>query len=498
MSTESIHISSLFHSWIKREFIQKNLSGPWTVIPFAILAIASGFLAASDLFFIPLIVAASLVGLLIVYHCIFHPLKGFYIIIFLGFFVFYPNHLLGRDALPLNTGLEILIVFIFIGTQIAKRSGELREHALSKAMISITLFLLTFYVALQVFNPNVWGFASWIIAFKRSVIFVLLYIIAYRLIDTREKFRYFIKFWIAMSFVACLYGCLQQWFGYLPQEMAYIRNIPGAFEILNQGGQLRKFSFMSDVVSFGVLAGCMSLFTLLLAINEKSNRKKYLLYFAAAIMALGMSYSGTRTTTIIIPAGIVLYCLVTIQNKKTLFTIFLAVLAAMVVLFAPIYSNPTLNRIRSTVDTEDASLNVRNTNRHYIQPYLQSHPFGGGIGTTNNAGLIRHPYHSLAGFATDSGFLKAGLELGWMGLTLMVLFNLSILWQGINYYFKIRDKELKLYVVLIVATLFANIVTQYSQETVGQFPFGIFFFSSIALLKRLLEFDKSGISLNGV
>ena len=163
---------------------------------------------------------------------------------------------------------------------------------------------------------------------------------------------------------------------------------------------------------------------------------------------------------------------------------------AIAVLFAPIYSNPTLNRVRSTFDTKDASLNVRDKNRKTMQPYLQSHPIGGGIGTTNFAGYYDHPYHYLAGFATDSGILKVGLEYGWIGLILMMGFQLAILYQAINYYFKIRDKELKLYVVAIACTLFPIIVTQYSQETVGQFPSGIFFFSSISLLKRLLEFDQ--------
>ncbi len=490
MPTQSIHIISKLHHWLKSEFIQKKFLGPWGIVPLILLAVAGGVLAANNLFLVPLAAGTALLAIIIVYYCLFHPLKGFYIVSFIGFFVFYPNHLLGRDVLPLNTGLEILIIFVFFGTGISKKSEINREHGLSKTFISITLFLITFYIGLQALNPNVYGLSGWFTAFKRSIVFVLIYIIAYRLIDTEKKFIYFVRFWIIMSLVAAFYGCLQQWFGYLSLEMNYIRNIPGAYEILNQGGQLRKFSFLADVVSFGVLAGCMALFTLLLAINEKNTKRKIWLFIFSIFMALGMAYSGTRTVTIIIPTGLALYCLLRIKHKTTLVTIFLAILGAIAVLFAPIYDNATLTRIRSTFDTEDPSLDVRNINRHYIQPYMQSHPLGGGIGTTNGAGLYNHPGHPLAGFATDSGFLKEGLEIGWIGLFLVILFDLSILYQGINYYFKMKDTQLKLYVVVILCTLFANIVTQYAQETVGQFPFAIFFFSSLSLMKRLLEFDK--------
>ena len=490
MPTQSIHIISKLHHWLKSQFIQKKFLSPWGIVPLILLAVAGGVSAANNLFLVPLAVGTVLLAIIIIYYCLFHPLKGFYIINFLGFFVFYPNHLLGRDVLPLSTALEMLIIFVFFGTGISKKSGIIKEQGLSKTFISITLFALTFYVGLQALNPNVYGLGGWFAAFKRSIVFVLIYITAYRLIDTEKKFIYFVRFWIIMSLVAAFYGCLQQWFGYLSLEMNYIRNIPGAYEILNQGGQLRKFSFLADVVSFGVLAGCMALFTLLLAINEKNTVKKTWLFLFSIVMVLGMSYSGTRTVTIILPTGLTLYCLLRIKHKTTLVTIFLATIGAIAVLFVPIYDNATLNRVRSTFDTKDPSLDVRNTNRHYIQPYIQSHPIGGGIGTTNNAGLYNHPGHQLAGFATDSGFLKAGLEIGWIGLILIILFNLSILYQGINYYFKMKDKQLKLYVIVIVSTLFANIVTQYAQETVGQFPFAIFFFSSLSLMKRLFEFDK--------
>jgi len=42
-----------------------------------------------------------------------------------------------------------------------------------------------------------------------------------------------------------------------------------------------------------------------------------------------------------------------------------------------------------------------------------------------------------------------------------------------------------------MATIFPVVVTQYSQETVGQLPFAIFFFSCLSLITRVKEFDDS-------
>lgn len=491
MQHQDTHSISKFHDWVKKELIQKKFISPWGIPVLILFACGGGILAANDLFFVPLAFAALLIGIVLIYYCLFQPLIGFYIVNFASFFLFFPNHLLGRDLLPLSSGLELMIFFLFIGTYISKRSEATHGIALMKTIVSIVLLLNTAYVAIEIFNPNVYGFGSWFAAFKRWVIFILIYLCAYRIIDTKDKFRFFIKFWLIMSFITALYGCYQQWFGYLPMELAYIMNTPGAFELLYQGGQLRKFSFLSEVVSFGVLSGSMAVMALILGINEKEKWRRFRLFFFFVIMALGMAYSGTRTTTIMIPAGLVLYGFVTIQNKATLITLFAAVMVAMVVMFAPIYSNPTLNRVRTTFDSKDESMNLRDRNRAYIRPYLLSHPIGGGIGTTNFAGLYNHPYHPLAGFPTDSGFLKIGLEMGWIGLILLIFFNLSILYQGIVYYFKMYNKELRIYMVVIICTLFPILVAQYSQETVGQFPGGVFFFSSLSLMKRLLEFDQA-------
>jgi hypothetical protein len=99
------------------------------------------------------------------------------------------------------------------------------------------------------------------------------------------------------------------------------------------------------------------------------------------------------------------------------------------------------------------------------------------------------PGHPLSGFPADSYLLRAALEIGWIGLIISLLLDLAFLYQGIYYYFRMQNREYKNYIVFILATIFPVIVTQYSQETVGQLPFAIFFFSCLSLITRIKEFD---------
>lgn len=496
MRISNLNIDKKIIAWLSKQFFEKKMMTPFGIFILILIAALSGVFAAMDMFYVPLLIGGLLIGIIVAYICIFKPLVGYYIASVFSIFVFYPNHLIGRQAVSLSPILEILFFLVFIGTFINPSEKEDGVSPLIKTFISITLILNTSLIILQVFNPNVDSISIWGSVFRRWMVFMIIYSISYKLINTRQKLLYFIKFWIISVFVIALYGCFQQWFGFLPMEMNFIMSVPGQFELMNQGGNIRKFSFLSDVVSFGVISGSTAVLTMLFAIYSKSKRIKYTLMFFSLIMLLGMAYSGTRTTTVIVPIGFIMYGFLTIQSKKTVITLFFGSLMALVIFFAPIHNNATLNRMRTTFDKKDESLNLRERNRHYIQPYLKDHPVGGGIGTTGELGAAEFPDHPLAKFPTDSGFLRIGLEMGWLGLIAWVVFNLAILWQSIIYYFRMKDPELKLIMVAFISCIFPILVIQYSQESIGQFPGSVFFFSVLSLMKRLLEFDEKKLIAN--
>lgn len=477
---------------LRREVFTRTLMSPWGKTFLILLAVLIGWLSFNGYTIIVLALVALLAGSIIGYYCMFKPYIGFYIVSFIAFFAFYPNHILNRDV-PLPTLVEILIWVVFLGSLREKPPEGMRNNLLHSP-VSVMFIIYTGYHLIQFFNPDLGLKDGYLFVMRKFTMFILIYILGYRLINTPHRFRQFMKFWLIMAVVGALYGCYQQWFGYLPQEIRFLKKNPREYALLFQGGQLRKISFFSGVVTFGVLSGSMCVITIILAIYQKNRRKRYLLILGSIFLALGMSYTGTRTVNVILPVGISLYILMTLRHKTTLLTMFISFMTIFVILFAPIYSNKTLNRIRSTIRPNEPSLDVRNENRHYIQPYIYAHPIGGGVATTGLPGRRYNPNHFLAGFPPDSGLLQMALEIGYIGLGLTIIWYLLILYQCIYIAFRVKNQEYKIYVTAIACCLLSTMVTQYSQVSIGEIPNIIFFMAIISIVRRLMEFDDLNLT----
>ncbi len=467
--------------------ISNKIEKTGAIVVMGLLLISVPFFLFSNSFDLAFAALLVPIAALITFLCIRRPLTGLYVFIIIAVFAFYPSRILGRD-LPINTGLEVLLLCLLIGTLFHTRNAKVAGFF--RTPISIMFFIFSVYVSLQVFNPNMQSISGWIFFMRRYVMLVFYYVIAYKLIDTFPKFKSYIKFWIAIVFIICLYGYYQQFFGLFDFEMRDLMKNPKDFQLAMQGGLLRKQSFLADMIIYGVICGGMSLFTLILGLNEPNKKRRLILFFLCGFFWVGMNFSGTRTLVIMLPAGVALYSLMTIGNKKTLMVVFSTILLFLFILYAPIYSNPTLNRMRTAFDKDNASHNVRDWNRAYIQPYIYNHPIGGGVLTCGEPGRRFNPNHPLAGFPPDSGFLSSALELGWVGYGLYILFYIIILYQGISYYFASRDKEIRKYILGIVIMNFGILLVQYSQVSEGQIPNTILIFSSFALITRLREFDR--------
>lgn len=471
-----------------KEVFIKGMAAPIGIGFFILAAVGTSYLVLIENYLPVLGVIGGLAGSMIVYIVIFKPLTGFYIITLMGCFAFYPSHIF-HIQLGISTIVEVLYWLSLIGCLMYRPTSKLPDN-IWRSPITVMFIIYFAYHVVQYFNPELRVRTMYFFIMRKFLMFFWIYYISYQLMNSPAKIKFFLKFWILMGFLAGAYGCYQQWFGYLPQELEFIMRDPVNYGLIFQGGQFRKFSFLSDVVQFGVFSGALGLLTLIIAIHEKRKPVKFFLFFAAIIMILGMSYSGTRTATFILPAGISLYIVMTIRNKTTLVTIFGSLMVVLFILFAPIYNNKTLNRLRTSFETKDASLNVRDVNRHYIQPYMYKHPFGGGVGTSGVGGYETDPTHFLATFPPDSGLLQIGIEVGWIGLILTCIWYLVILYYYIYTASRIRDPEFKIYTTALTCCLLSIMVTQYSQQSIGQIPMVIFYMSSLSIVMRLLEFEK--------
>jgi cell division protein FtsW (lipid II flippase) len=133
---------------------------------------------------------------------------------------------------------------------------------------------------------------------------------------------------------------------------------------------------------------------------------------------------------------------------------------------------------------------VRETNRKFIQPYIYRHPIGGGLGTTGAYGAAVNPGHELAGFPTDSGYLRKALEIGWVGLLLVILLYYAVIRAGIRGYFQCTNERARLIYAGATACMFSFYVAEFAQDSIGQITDMVVYYPMIAIILQLKKYEK--------
>jgi O-antigen ligase/polysaccharide polymerase Wzy-like membrane protein len=457
-----------------------------------IITIVLAYLIAKTGFKTGIFFVAGIIGLSLSIIALFFPAFGFYYVIILTFFLFDIKRMIDVD-IPLGTLIDILILITFIGIVIRKLA---KKEAFWKNCdhILVYAYLISFlYSVIEIFNPNAGSGELVLIIFRRYLTLQIFLYCSIQLFPDIASINRFFMIFFGLATLAAMYGCYQEWFGYPKYELDYIFSsqlLVGLYSLDN--GNFRKFSFLSDPTSFGILMAAMALISIVMLRSTKGNVKKIAVITGLTFFLLSMGYSGTRTAYAIFVAGIVLFILMTLTNRNTLIFAALSFIAFVVIIFGPIYGNATINRIRTTFEfSEDASYQVRDINRHSIQPYLQSHPIGGGIGSTGVLNMEQNSDHPLAGFPTDSGFLRAALELGWIGLIIHCALYFMVLQQGVRTYYGSKNRYIKTVVLACTVAIFCYVVAHYAQIAIGPLPGSFLFYSMIAIIIRLKQIEHS-------
>lgn len=254
-------------------------------------------------------------------------------------------------------------------------------------------------------------------------------------------------------------------------------------------GKWRKFSIFSNPVAFSYnMVSCAILCTVLI-LNVERMYKKVTLVILVLFFLTNMLYSGTRAAYVLYPAALFLFAILKLNYRVLIFST-IAFVFLVGLIFAPIYT-PTIMRFQSAFrPSDDASFNLRKINQKRIQPYIQQHPFGGGLGSTGTWGERFAPNSYLAQFPPDSGYVRVAVETGWVGLFLFCTLMFVIIAQGIHNYYRIRDPELKNYCLAMVLVIFALNIGNYPQEAFVQFPHSVYFGLFVAIIQVTYFIDR--------
>jgi len=437
-----------------------------------------------------------LMGLAIGLYAIVDYRFGFYLALASGFFIFFLGRLVGQ-TFPSAFYIDILIWTSFLGLILdsIRRRHQIfwgNGHAISYGYFIFLLLLL-----IESLNPNASSFEGWFFVFRKFLQLVVIYILGLNVFTSLRRIFVFLRIWITLAFIAGVYACYQEWFGFFNFEIDWVYSVPGRAGLyFLDTGIMRKFSILSDPAAFGILMGSTAVIVFVLILQQKNLKFKTMGLLSLLFIMLGVAYSGTRTAYFTIIAGLFLYILMSINQIKTLIFSAFCFLAFVFILFGPVYGNPTVDRIRSAFNfKEDASMKVRDDNRKFIQPYILSQPLGGGLATSGMNGLNYNPNHILAGFPPDSGFLKTAIETGWIGFTLQCILYFVILVSGVRAFYASTNRIMKLILLAVTTCVFSFIVSQFGQEAIGQVPGSFLFYPCLAIIVRVRHLQTSKMIL---
>jgi len=478
-----------FSVWAKEVFFTRRMNSipGWIVMALAGIGIA---FAGSELGAkIPLLIMAGAMIFMFILACLYYPEFSYYLYLYSIVVFTLPARIFVLN-LPLGLLIEATGYLSVISIFIVQYRKRVNSFDFWTTPISLMMLLLFVYLLLEAFNPQITVRTGWFNFFRKQIIYLLFYYASFLLFDSMEKIRRFVKYWIILATIVALWGIKQQWLGFTAAEDAWIHNDPNTTNLLFQGGMFRKFSLLPDPASFGIMVTSSALFTLILAIRTPVKKIRIQLYTVTFLQLVASTYSGTRTCTAMLVGGLLAYILFTINEKRTIILLLSSVAIALFLLFGPTRDSPLISRMKTTFQgSQEPSNMVRNINRRNIQPYVYQHPFGGGLQTSGEEGKKFYPWHRLAGYPPDSGYMKILLEQGWIGFTLTIIFYFLILQRGLAGFYESRRREIKTLYIALTVCFFSLTVGQYSQLGISQYPQYLFYLATLVIFYKLKEYD---------
>ncbi|MEN9597937.1 MAG: hypothetical protein RL596_248 [Bacteroidota bacterium] len=484
-------------AWFRKLFMEDRLAGK---NGFLFLGATAVFFAlvVGKLGLVPgVLILAALIGLPLIYGLVVHPRFGVTFFLIAAYLIMWVMRL-GIIDFPLGTlmdGMELLFIIGFFIKQKTRNEWELFNNS-----ISIIIVIWIVYNLLEVINPSAESRLAWVYTIRSvAVVMLMFYIFLYN-IRTKEFIRFIIKLWLVLSTFGALYGLKQQYIGFFQFEENYLNSDPNIANLLFIAGQWRKFSIFSDPVAFSYNMVVSSMLCIGMITGPFKLWKKIVLGGLAGLFLFAMLHSGTRGAFVLPPVALALLAILKF-NKQVMMAALIGGLGMVVLIFMPT-SNPTIYRFQTAFrPSDDASFNVRKINQKRIQPYILTHPMGGGLGATGTWGIRFAPNSFLANFPPDSGYVRVAVEMGWIGLFLICTLMFIILKTGVVNYYAIRDPELKSYCLSMVLIIFCYHIGNYPQEAIVQFPSNVYFYLVAALIvvtRRIDDAQNAGTSIQNL
>ncbi|WP_217606031.1 O-antigen ligase family protein [Chitinophaga sp. GbtcB8] len=475
------------------QLTKKNITLWFIILLWAIMVPVLAYVASTDLK-AGVGLSVMIIGAAICLVCVANYKLGYYIYITITMTLPLLERMSGSEQ-SVGIVMDALLLSVLFGCIFKRGDETIKKVKFFKDPLLVCLFLYLIILVMEFFNPETHSFLGWYVFMRVSLRCYIFLYVGLNVFNSLQDVRTFMKYWLILGTAAAFYCCIQQWHGLLPYEQAYINKYREKFGTTMIISGIRLFSFMSDAAVFGIIMACNIIMMLILLTAKRtviSIPIKIVIIVSIMLHVLALGYSGTRTGYVMVPLGLMVFFMANLQKRNTILVAMAFAFFSLVILYGPFHSNATIVRVRTAfIGKQDESVNVRDRNRHRIQPYLQSHPFGGGVNTTGGNGVTYNPGHQLADFQTDNGFLRAVLETGWIGMLLIAGHLFFLIQIAVSNFFRVKWELDKLLMIGIAAASFAAAISQYAQDTTTLVETSIMLYAFMAIVIKIKYLERA-------
>ena len=457
---------------------KRNAKSILWIIPAILLSIISGWLIANKglaigimLILIPFIngfiIAVFIkprIGILVfIVYCFIMPT--------LGKHIEGPQFGLGQDAILLVTWLGILF----------HRSNRFKFRHLNNDLvwIAVVWFIITF---LQLANLEKPSFMGWIFEMRSATLYWVLSIpLAILLLNKKSDIDLFLTIIIVLSLVGALYGIKQLYIGPDEAENRWLE--AGAKKTHILFGKLRVFSYYAEAAQFGASQAQLAIMCLILALGPYTIKKKIWYGLASMIIFYGMLISGTRGAMAALIGGGFIFLVLSKQVRILILGSIIGLGFLGILKFTSIGSSSAqIVRMRTSLDPNDASFQVRLINQKILKDILADKPFGTGVGTIGTWGTKYNEDKYIAQIPPDSLYVKIWAMYGIVGFVIWFGIMLYITGKSAGIVWKTRDPVLKNQLLALCGGATGILLCSYGNEVLNAMPSSMIVYLSWAFI----------------
>lgn len=381
-------------------------------------------------------------------------------------------------GIPYGTLIEGFILLTWIAVFMSTPKEDWKALNSSLLVLMSLWFLISI---LQIMNPGSTEMA-WLQEIRSAALYPFLIIPLGFLILTKNKhLDIFFILIIGLSVLAALNGIKQLYIGPSPGELDFLNSGGSVTHIL--WGRLRVFSFYSDAGQFGASQAHIGLIALIMSLGPFKLWKRLALAACAFLLLYGMLISGTRGALFAIIVGGFVAIILSKKFKVLFWGGLLAIGFLGFLKFTHIGDgNYQIYRLRTALNPEDPSLNVRFNTQRNLREYMSTRPFGGGLGVIGAFGMQYNKDKYLSTVQPDSYFVKIWAMYGIVGLTIWLCIMLFILGRCCGIVWKIEDEALKVKMIALTSGYAGILFCSYGNEVINTMPSSIVIYLSWVLI----------------